>query len=297
MHNRIVFIINRTAGARGDRDLAQAIHFACARAGLLPDLEYTRYEGHAVELAQQAVDQGYPRVTAVGGDGTVNEVASRLAHTDTVLGIVPTGSGNGLARHLRIPEEPERALALLQSGCTVRMDALRINGRFCCNVAGIGFDGIVAGRFGREGRRGLRNYLKVILAEFPRFREFAVTADFGGSTSQEQVFMVVIANSSQFGNGAVIAPQASVCDGRADVCLVRKPAWLQLPGFVGSLFTRQIDQSKLVKIVKTDACRLVLEAPMACHYDGEPGAAVDEIGIDVEPACLNVTVPGTSDSV
>lgn len=297
MHNRIVFIINRTAGAGGDRDLAQAIHFACARAGLLPDVEYTRYEGHAVELAQQAVDQGYPRVTAVGGDGTVNEVASRLAHTDTVLGIVPTGSGNGLARHLRIPEEPARALALLQTGCTVRMDALRINGRFCCNVAGIGFDGIVAGRFGRDGRRGLRNYLKVILAEFPRFREFAVTADFGGSSLQEQVFMVVIANSSQFGNGAVIAPQASVCDGRADVCLVRKPAWLQLPGFVGSLFTRQLDQSKLVKIVKADACRLVLEAPMACHYDGEPGAAVDEIGIDVEPACLNVTVPGTSDSV
>lgn len=297
MHNRIFFIINRIAGGAGDRDLSQAIQFACGRAGLLPEINHTRYGGHAAELARQAVAQGFARVVAVGGDGTINEVADCLVHTGTVLGIVPTGSGNGLARHLRIAREPARALSLLQTGRTIRMDVLRINGRFSCNVSGIGFDGLVAGRFGQDGVRGLRNYVKIILGEFSHSREFRVTAKFEGRTLQEQVFMVAIANSSQFGNGAVIAPQASVCDGKADVCLVRKPAWQQVPGFIASLFTRQLGRSKLVRVLRTDSCSLEFEGPMSCHFDGEPGTLLEQVVIEIEPACLEVIVPSTGGPV
>ena len=297
MHSRILFIINRTAGQGEKHDLPRLISFSCAKAGLLPDLEFTRYGGHASELARQAVAEGYPRMVAVGGDGTVNEVAGSLMHTGILLGIVPTGSGNGLARHLRIPLQVDQALGLVQTGRTLYMDALPINDRFSFNVSGIGFDGLVAGAFGANGARGLRNYARIILREFPRFRNFRVTAEFEGQKVQDRVFIVAIANSSQFGSGAVVAPRASVCDGQADICLIRKPGWLQLPAFVFSMFTRQLDQSKLVQIFKTGSCHITMEGARASHLDGEPGPPLKEVNIKVEPACLKVMVPGTNNRV
>ncbi len=294
MDDKVFFLINKYSGKGRRKDLESLIRARCVQAGIEPVLEATQYAGHATELARQAAEEGYLKVFAVGGDGTVNEAANGLVDSPAVMGIIPTGSGNGLARHLGIPMATHKALSLLNASRTVTMDALRINDRYSFNVSGVGFDGFVAGLFGQNGKRGLTGYVNIILREYPRFREFRVTGEGADKALDAQAFIVAFANSSQFGNGATIAPQASVCDGQLDLCLIRKPGWLEAIPFVSRLMTRRLDGSSLVKIIQTTACHILLEQPVAWHLDGEPCPPTDRFTVAVEPACLRILAPATT---
>lgn len=288
---KVFFIINKYSGKGFQSGIEGRIIDRCAQLGLEATIEYTQLKGHATELASQAVKDGFPRVFAMGGDGTVNEVAQALVHTSAVMGILPSGSGNGLARHLQIPLKISLALGLLGEHKIIEMDTLLINGRVSANVSGIGFDGHVAGKFGENGRRGLRGYTKLVLQEFRRFREFDVKATLDGEPWEQKSFILALANSSQFGNNARVAPRASVIDGLMDVCFIRKVPLTQVVGFTTKMFTGRVESSRFVKIKKAVEFEAEFLNPLPYHIDGEPHAPASKFKVEVQPKSLKVMVP------
>src|SRR5436190_15269537 len=200
--SKVFFIINKYSGTGFLSSLEEYIIDCCGKLKIEVAIEFTLHKGHATELAKEAVAQGFTRVFAIGGDGTVNEVAQGLVHTDTALGIIPKGSGNGLARHLHIPLKAHAALRLLDKYKILPIDTLRINDKLSINVSGIGFDAHVAGKFGKNGKRGLINYGKLVMQEFPGYKEFPLEIDVDDVKLRRKSFILAFANSSQFGNNA-----------------------------------------------------------------------------------------------
>ncbi|HEX8038666.1 MAG TPA: diacylglycerol kinase family protein, partial [Chryseosolibacter sp.] len=246
--------------------------------------------GHATTLAAQAAAEGFKKVVAVGGDGTVNEVAQALLHSPVAMGIVPKGSGNGLARHLRIPLNITSALRCLFTSEAIAMDTLRINGKLSLNVSGIGFDGYIANLFGGDNQRGLRGYTRLMLREFRRFREFEAHLRMGEGNVDTSAFVIAIANSSQYGNNARIAPAASVRDALFNVSILKKIPPYRLD-FIYQLFSGTIDQSAYCRVIATREATVTLPAPMYFHADGEPCGKADRFLIEMVPASLHMLSP------
>jgi diacylglycerol kinase (ATP) len=296
-NKKVFFIVNKYSGT-GYRDaIENKIISACISAGIEPAIDFTRQRGHATELTRAAIKNGFTKIFAVGGDGTVNEVAQGLIGTPAILGILPKGSGNGLARHLGIPMRFTSALDLIASTRTVRMDTISINGLLSINVSGIGFDGHVAARFGNNGRRGLHGYATLVLKEFRSFQEFGGRALIDGEEIQLHSFIVAVANASQFGNNARVAPHASVCDGVLDLCMIRKVSAIKAIGLVNRLFNGSISKSTQVVIRKGRKIALQLERAVDYHIDGEPQGTADEFKIEVMPSSLTVILPMKERSV
>ncbi len=291
--NRVFFIINKYSGTGFQSSIEGRIIDACAKYKLECTIEYTRHKGHATELAKKAVAEGFTRVFAMGGDGTVNEVAQGLVNTSVAMGIIPKGSGNGLARHLQIPLRTHPALSLLETGKTITMDTIRINDKVSVNVSGIGFDAHVAGKFGKDGKRGLLGYAKLILQEFRRFKEFEVKASLDKAVCVRKSFIIAIANSSQFGNNARVAPSASVIDGKMEICFIRKVPLGQAIGFIGKMFTGRIGHSSFVEIIKASRFEAEFSGNLPYHIDGEFHPATDRFTVEVQPSSLNVIVPAS----
>lgn len=289
--NRVFFIINRYAGTRFQSAVEGRIINACARLNLECTIEYTMHKGHATELARQAVQDGFTRIFAMGGDGTVNEVAQSLVHTHASLGIIPRGSGNGLARHLRIPLGIEKALQLLGAFQVIPMDTLMINQQLSVNVSGIGFDAHVASKFGKNGKRGLLNYIRLVLQEYKGYHEFEMEVTVEGKTWRQQTFIIALANSSQFGNNARVAPTASVVDGQLDVCIIRKPPLLSTVNLVSKLFTGRTNLSAWVNTIPASRFSATSEHPIPFHIDGEAHPPTREFQVEIQPASLKMIVP------
>ena len=289
--NKVFFIINKYSGTGFQSSIEGRIIDACAKYKLEGTIEYTRHKGHATELARKAVAEDFTRVFAMGGDGTVNEVAQGLVNTSVAMGIIPKGSGNGLARHLQIPLRTHSALRLLENGKTITMDTIRINDKVSVNVSGIGFDAHVAGKFGKDGKRGLLGYAKLILQEFRRFKEFEVKASLDQAVCVRKSFIIAVANSSQFGNNARVAPAASVIDGKMEICFIRKVPLSQAIGFIGKMFTGRISHSSFVEIIKASRFEAEFSGNLPYHIDGESHPATDRFTVEVQPSSLNVIVP------
>lgn len=291
---KVLFIINKFSGGRYSPDVEGKIIQACERARVEGRLEFTRARSHATELAREAARDGsFSFVAAVGGDGTVNEVANGLVHSSTPMGIVPKGSGNGLARHLGISMEISRALDTLFASQVIAMDTFLLNGRLSLNVSGIGFDGHVANLFGNDRKRGLRGYAKVTLNQFMKFDEFEASIVTGQRTSSRRSFIIAIANSSQYGNNARIAPAASVCDELLHVCFLKKVPPYRLD-FIYAFFAGKIEASSYCEIVETKEMLIHLPKPVAFHIDGEPGGVSDKFEIALQPHSLQMLVPPSS---
>jgi YegS/Rv2252/BmrU family lipid kinase len=288
---KVFFIINKFSGTGYRPGVEGRIITVCGKLNLECTIEFTRERGHAVELARQAVREQFGTVIAVGGDGTVNEVAQGLVHTDATMGILPKGSGNGLARHLRIPMNLTKALALLTTGKSIRMDTILINGDLSVNVSGIGFDGHVVRKFGKNGKRGLVGYVKLVLKEFSDFKEFEVRVLADAESYHRKAFILAVANSSQFGNNARISPMASVCDQLIDLCFIKKVPLLQAPAFAQRMFSGRIDKSSYVEILKTKEIDIGFPVPMPFHIDGEAREPASRFSIQLQPASLKVLVP------
>lgn len=288
---KVFFIINKYSGTGFQSKIEGRIIDACARLKLEAILEYTQHRGHATELARQAAAEGIPRVFAMGGDGTVNETAQGLVGTSTALGILPKGSGNGLARHLTIPLHLDGALTLLEKYNVLGMDVLLVNDKISINVSGIGFDAHVAGHFGKSGKRGLAGYTKLILQEFLGFKEFACEALLDGESYKRNAFIIAFANSSQFGNNARVAPLASVCDGVMDVCFIKKIPVTSVAAFTARMFLGKIDKSRFVEIIKAKRLEISFDKPQPYHIDGEPFLPMNQFTIEVKPAAIKMIVP------
>ena len=262
----------------------------CHKQDIECTMEFTQGPGHATTLAQQGVKDGFESIIAVGGDGTVNEVARGMVNTKIPMGIIPKGSGNGLARHLGIPLTIPRATQLLFNSESLDMDTFTVNNKLSVNISGIGFDGHIANHFGKGGKRGLAGYTKLAFEEYLNFNEFEATLVSEGKEFHKRAFIIAIANSSQYGNNARIAPHASVCDQKLDVNILKKIPPYRLD-FIYAFFNGKIDRSTFCEVVVTDSLKINLKRNIEYHVDGEPCGSDKNFNILLQPLSLTVQVP------
>lgn len=253
-------------------------------------IEHTQYRAHAVELARNAAAAGCDYVVAVGGDGTINEVAQGLTGTATTMGILPRGSGNGLARHFGIPAQLPDAIDSLFNNTVVRMDTLLINNRLSLNVSGIGFDGHIANLFAGEKIRGLLGYARLTIAEMLKFPEFDAELTIDGKTINTKAFIIAFANSSQYGNNIRVAPHASASDGIFDMTVIKKFSLKDI-GFIHSFLKGKLKESELCDMLVAKEARVTTSHVVPYHIDGESCGVSDSFSIVLQPASLSVLVP------
>jgi len=293
---RVAVIVNPVAGVRGTleraRRRAERAHEVLTSASVEPEILITERAGHARDLALGAVERGARIVVAWGGDGTVNEVASALAFGPAALGVIPAGSGNGLARMFRIPSDPGRALTQMLQAADRRIDLGEVNGRLFVNVAGVGFDAHVAERFAalERSRRGFLRYAAIVARELGRYQAgaYAVTLD-GQAQHPRRAFLVSFANGRQWGNGAVIAPAAATDDGVLDAVIVDARSLAGTIGALPRLFAGSVDRLRGVQIVQVKTAEVVAQADhLICHVDGEPMEAGAVARVRIQPGSLRV---------
>jgi diacylglycerol kinase (ATP) len=287
-------VINRYSGLGNFFAVEDRIFDVCKKNNIECVIEETQYRGHAIELTRNAVAAGSDFVIAVGGDGTINEVAQGLVGTTSIMGILPRGSGNGLSRHLGIPTQLPDAIDSLFRNTVVQMDTLLMNGRLSLNVSGIGFDGHIANLFAKEKLRGLIGYTRLTFAEMLKFKEFDIELTIDAKTLTTSAFIVAFANSSQYGNNIRIAPYASVTDGMLDATLIKKGSMANL-AFLHSFLKGKLKKSQLCEMFQTKEATVKTSVDIAYHIDGEPCGLANQFTIALQPASLHVLVPDTSD--
>lgn len=248
-------------------------------------ISYTEYAQHGTELAQKAISEAFDAVLAVGGDGTINEIAKALAHSKIALGIIPCGSGNGLARHMKIPMQPKKAIHWLNKAIIRPMDTLLINDHFSLNIAGIGFDAHISHLFAKMNSRGLVSYAKAVINSFFSYpeRQFTIVQD--NATKEYSGFMLSVCNSSQFGNNAHIAPKADITDEEINLVILKKPRLYQLPKLMIQSFRNKIDKSKLYNEIVGKQFQISCGETEA-HVDGEPITINGSFNVKIQPASL-----------
>ena len=253
----------------------------------------TEYAGHAREIAAQAVNDGIDVVVAIGGDGTVNEVGSAVVGTDTALAIVPSGSGNGLARHLRISMNASRALQVLNNGVIGKFDYCTVNGQpFFC-TCGMGFDAAVSYKFSNEGTRGFITYIKTTLTEFFKYKAQDYIIDIDGVQMEERAFVIACCNAAQYGNNAYIAPRATMQDGLIDVTVMHGFSLVESPLVGARLFFRSLDKDRHVSIYRGKQVVIKRKADDVMHIDGDPVMMPARLEIENVSAGIRILVPPT----
>ena len=255
------------------------------------ELVLTERSRHANDLARQAVADGCKLIVAVGGDGTLNEIASALVGTDATLGLIPCGSGNGLGRHLGIPKPDARAFDTLLNGRVLAIDTGIANGIPFFNVMGLGFDADISQRFNQLTRRGLSAYIKTTCRAFFDYRPQTYHIRNGTASLITPAFIVTVANSDQYGNNCLIAPGARVDDGRLDLTVIKRATLLNTVPLVGRLFTGRIDGSKSVARLQGAHFTIGRAAPGLIHTDGETHETGAIVEIAVRPRSLRIMVP------
>ncbi len=289
---KIKFIINPNAGFRRDkRHLYNLIRRRCK--GLDFKIAHTHGPGDATRIAQQAADERYAMVVAVGGDGTVNETASGLVGTETALGIIPRGSGNGLARSLNIPLQAAKALEVIGTGKTYRIDAGRAAHRYFFAVTGVGFDASVGYKFNSASWRGPLPYFYLAAREFANYHPEPLRLRLEDEAMEMTPFLVTIANTQQYGNGAVIAPHARPDDGILDICVIRPMNFAEFVMNAPKLFNGKADTIPLITYYRSKFAAIEKAGPVLFHVDGEVQTAENLIEISVLPQALKVIVPAS----
>ncbi len=288
---QIRFIINPVSGTRSKVDVAARIKLYLDQQKHDHDIVYTDYAGHATELAKDAADQNYRIVVAVGGDGTVNEVARGLIGTETALAILPKGSGNGLARHLQIPLQLNNAIKLLNKGQVSAIDSGTINDLPFFTTAGIGFDAYISSVFAGSTRRGLKTYVELILKEVRNYKHQPVKVWLNDQELETDCFVMAFANAAQYGNNAYIAPMADIRDGLLDVCLVRRLDVIKALNLSYSMLANKLASSSSAEYFKTTHVKVKTQQPMLYHVDGEFKGKTDEFEVALNPLSLKVFIP------
>jgi len=285
---RIVFVVNPISGTQGKKAILKWIDERLDRSIYDYSIVKTEYAGHASQIAAAAVQDKVDIVVAIGGDGTINEIARSLVHTETALGIIPCGSGNGLARHLRIPMEPKAAIDILNQDNRLCIDYGKINNiPFFC-TCGVGFDAFVSLKFADSGKRGLLTYLENTLHESLTYQPETYEIENEEGTVRYKAWMIACGNASQYGNNAYIAPQASLTDGLMDVTIMEPFTVLDVPSLSFQLFNKTIDQNSRVKTMRAKKIKIHRQKDGVMHFDGDPLMAGKELEVEIIPSGLYV---------
>ncbi len=287
---QVLFIVNPLSHGLKGRNLKKIIKQSLDESIFEYSIVFTQHPNHASELTQAALKQQIDIVVAVGGDGTVNEVGKVLTNTDVPLSILPLGSGNGLARHLRIPIDLVQAIMVLNQAHPVAIDTAKVNNEVFLGVAGMGFDALVAREFAKSKRRGFSSYLRTVAREFPNYhpRPYSMCVD--GRQISGMAFIISFANSSQYGNDFIIAPQARLQDGYIDLVIVKDIPFYAIQQFIYRIKGGTLHLSNYVDILR---CKeIIIKQPqIEAHIDGEPIIFQDEIKVSIQPASLKIMVP------
>ena len=292
----ITFIINPISGTHRKDSLPALIEERIDHSKIDYELVFTEYRGNAAELARQCAANHVDVVVAVGGDGTVNEVARSLVHTETALGIIPTGSGNGLARHLCLPMEAEKALDIINECQIQSFDYGVINDLpFFC-TCGMGFDAFISLKFAEAGKRGPITYVENVLKEGLKYKPETYELVDDQGTVYHKAFLIACANASQYGNNAYIAPGATMKDGQLDVIIMEPFGVLDAPQIAADLFMKTLSNNSKIKTFRTKSIHIHRESAGAIHYDGDPIMTGQDIDIHIEPLGLRiVTTPNITE--
>jgi diacylglycerol kinase (ATP) len=287
---KILFIVNLNSGSSSKLGIVGLIHDVMGKSGVGYHVETTGHVGHAKEIAKHNL-KAYKTLVAVGGDGTVNEVSSQLTGLNNLLGMVPLGSGNGLARQLGIPMDPIKAIERVLNGKVVQIDSGTLNGNHFINMSGIGFDAAVAHHFDQLGHRGFWGYFKAVFHVFTTFKatEVAVTTD-DGSVNKKMAYLVDFANSCQWGNNFHISPLSLVNDGKLEVCILKKFPKLLAPVLVARLRMGNIHKSAFMESFVFEKIKVQTHLPVHGHVDGEPLVFDNRLQVEVVKGSVNVVV-------
>lgn len=287
----IVFIINPISGTHNKRGIIRLISERINKSEVDYSIALTQYAGHASELAAQAVAESKDVVVAIGGDGTINEVGRSLIGSRTALGIIPCGSGNGLARHLHIPLDASGALDIILAGFTTAIDYGIIDGRpFFC-TCGVGFDAFVSKKFADSGKRGMMSYIENTLSEGLSYQPetYEITSENG--SFRYNAFLIACANASQYGNNAYIAPRASLTDGEMNITVLEPFSVMDIPSLAFQLFNKTIEQNSHIKTLTARKITIHRGSEGVFHFDGDPIMGGKDLVVEIIPSGLNVVVP------
>lgn len=294
-NERVLVVLNPSSGVI-NKDIATSVIFRKLRTHFdTVSIMSSNSPVHGYEITRQALAQ-FDIIVAFGGDGTINSVASALEGTNKTLGILPGGSGNGLARNLNIPLSWRRALDVLITGKDVYIDAGKINDRYFFNVAGIGLDGLISKKFNLESpTRGIAPYIYYSFKGYFEKPSYRVEINLGDTIYQEEVMLIAFANFQQYGAKAIIAPFASPYDKLLDICILNRFSLIKDSLNISYLFTGNIHKFPFYKTYKFEKCHITsLTEDIPFHFDGEYGGTdLKHFTVQVLPLCLKVRIPST----
>ncbi len=298
---KALLIINPISGTGNKKGLDERVTARLSATGIDVDTVWTKAAGDATNLAREAISAGYTMVLAAGGDrplpatvaaGTVNETAAALCGSNVTLGIIPCGSGNGLARHLNIPIDVYAAIEIIANGDAMTCDHCTVNGKpFFCTF-GTGFDAAVSHKFAQSKHRGKMTYVKNTFNEYMHYEpeEYVISAN--GDVITERAFVVAVCNASQYGNNAYIAPHASICDGLFDVTIIHYGNVLTTALVGLDLMAGTIEKNMLIHTFKAKHVHISRKKEGPCHIDGEPLIMQPELDVECHEHSLRIFTPG-----
>ncbi|MCM1077916.1 MAG: YegS/Rv2252/BmrU family lipid kinase [Bacteroidales bacterium] len=292
---KIVFILNPISGTTSKAGIPLLVDTILDKEKFIYTIAETQHAGHASELARKAAEDNYDIAVAVGGDGTVNEVARALVNTKTALGIIPCGSGNGLARHLMLPLNVKGALEVINK-CEIHdLDYGIINSMpFFC-TCGMGFDAFISMKFANAGKRGPITYVENVLKEGLKYKPETYIIEDESGTKKHEAFLISIANASQYGNDAYIAPQASMSDGLMDIIIMEPFDMLEAAQVSIDMFNKTLDKNSKIKTFRSKHVRIHRTEPGVIHYDGDPIMADADLDISIQEKGIRIVINPDAD--
>lgn len=286
----ILFIINPISGGKKKLKLPALIDSCLDKNKFNANFSFTEYVGHANEIAEEAANKNFDIIVAVGGDGTINEVAPTVMKFNKILGVIPFGSGNGLARFLHIPMDTKKAIQVINNLKVQVIDAAKLNDRYFFNMSGMGFDAHISTVFAGKKGRGLKGYVEMFLKEMNDYEPQTYLLEIDGKQFTREAYVISIANSSQYGNNVHISPKSSLTDGLLDLCIVKPFPLYKVAVLAYQMLRKTTDKSDMVEIIRGKNIKITRDKEDSIHLDGEPFFMGKHIEIDVIPSALKIII-------
>ncbi len=285
----IWFVVNPISGTRRKKKLPSLLRRYLDHDKFDYRIYYTKFKGHAGELARDAKQKGVDIVCAVGGDGSAHEIGINLINSDSFLAILPWGSGNGISNHMGIPLRTIKAISCLNACHKIHIDTVAVNNTHFLGIGGYGIDAFIAKKFQQDKKRGLKTYIKHTIKEMYKYKPVEVSIEIGDKSKTVEAFLLTIANTSEFGNKFAISPKSSVQDGVIEMVIIKPfPKW-KSPFVVAKFLRKKGNRSRFVEIISFKKATLRLSDELA-HYDGESITENKVLSVEVLPKSLGIVV-------